>query len=160
APAPAPPTERSRRTAVALAILAVAVVILSYLTQNRPPARTAAFTEKDSVVIADFVNTTGDEVFDGTLRQAIAVQLGQSPFMDIFPEERVREPLRYMGRSPTERLTRDVAREIAQRQGVKALLTGSISSLGQHYVIGLEAESAATGETIVREQVEAESREK
>jgi eukaryotic-like serine/threonine-protein kinase len=157
---PAAPA-RTRRTAIALLAFAIATVaVSSYFTQTRPPARTAAFTEKDSVLIADFVNTTGDEVFDGTLRQAMAVQLGQSPFLNIFPEERVRETLRYMGRSREERVTRHLAREIAQRQGVKALLAGSISSLGRHYVINLEAVNAATGETIVREQIEAESREK
>ena len=128
--------------------------------ETRRPARTDAFTDKDSVLIADFVNTTGDDVFDGTLRQAMAVQLGQSPFLNIFSEERVRETLRYMGRPPDERVTQDLAREIAQRQGVKALLAGSISNLGRHYVINLEAVNAATGETILREQVEAESREK
>ena len=109
--------------------------------------------------IADFVNTTGDEVFDGTLRQAVAVELGQSPFLNVVSEERVRETLRYIGRSPDERVTRDVAREIAQRQGVKVLLLGSIASLGRHYVINLEAVSAASGETVAREHAEAESRE-
>ncbi|HET8645503.1 MAG TPA: tetratricopeptide repeat protein, partial [Vicinamibacteria bacterium] len=94
------------------------------------------------------------------MRQAMAVQLGQSPFLDIFPEERVRETLRYMGRPPTEPVTPDLAREIAQRQGVRAFLAGSISSLGQHYVIHLEAVSAASGETFAREQVEAENRER
>jgi DNA-binding winged helix-turn-helix (wHTH) protein/Flp pilus assembly protein TadD len=158
---PVAPAKRARRTAIALVALAMATVaVSSYFTQTRPPARTAAFTEKDSVLIADFANTTGDEVFDGTLRQAMAVQLGQSPFLNVFPEERVRETLRYMGRWPDERVTRDLAREIAQRQGVKALLAGSISSLGRHYVINLEAVNAATGETIVREQIEAESRER
>jgi DNA-binding winged helix-turn-helix (wHTH) protein/tetratricopeptide (TPR) repeat protein len=151
--------ERTRRTAIALVALAIVTVAISYLTQARPSARTAAFTDKDSVLIADFANTTGDEVFDGTLRQAMAVQLGQSPFLNIVSEERVRETLRYMGRPPDERVTRDLAREIAQRQGVKALLAGSISTLGRHYVINLEAVSAATGEPFVREQVEAESRE-
>jgi eukaryotic-like serine/threonine-protein kinase len=159
-PKPAAPVERARRTAIALVAFAIATVaVSSYVTRTRPPARTAAFTEKDSVLIADFVNTTGDEVFDGTLRQAMAVQLGQSPFLNIFSEERVRETLRYMGRSPSEQVTRDLAREIAQRQGVKALLAGSISSLGRHYVINLEAVNAASGETIAREQVEAGSRE-
>lgn len=156
---PAARPERTRRTAIALAALAIVIAAISYLTQARPPARTPALTDKDSVLIADFANTTGDQVFDGTLRQAMAVQLGQSPFLNIFSEERVRETLRYMGRSPSEQVTRDLAREIAQRQGVKALLAGSISTLGRHYVINLEAVNAATGETIVREQVEAESRE-
>src|SRR5688572_14001462 len=150
-----------RRAAIALAALLLAAAAAStYFMQTRPPGRTEAFTDKDSVLIADFVNTTGDDVFDGTLRQAMAVQLGQSPFLNVFPEERVRATLRYMGRPPDERVTRDLAREIAQRQGVKALLVGSISSLGRHYVINLEAVSAATGETILREQIEAESREK
>jgi DNA-binding winged helix-turn-helix (wHTH) protein/tetratricopeptide (TPR) repeat protein len=156
---PAARAERTRWTAIALVALAIVTVAISYLTQARPSARTAAFTDKDSVLIADFANTTGDEVFDGTLRQAMAVQLGQSPFLNIVSEERVRETLRYMGRPPDERVTRDLAREIAQRQGVKALLAGSISTLGRHYVINLEAVSAATGEPFVREQVEAESRE-
>ena len=158
---PAGPVDRARRTAVALAALAIGTVgVSSYFTRSRPPAETAAFTDKDSVLITDFDNTTGDEVFDGTLRQAMAVQLGQSPFVNVVSEERARETLRYMGRSPDDRVTRDLAREIAQRQGVKALLAGSISSLGRHYVINLEAVNAASGETLVREQVEAESREK
>jgi DNA-binding winged helix-turn-helix (wHTH) protein/tetratricopeptide (TPR) repeat protein len=155
------PAERTRRSAIALVALVVATVAVStYFSQTRPPARTAAFTDKDSILIAEFVNTTGDDVFDGTLRQAMAVQLGQSPFLNIFPEERVRETLRYMGRPPGTRVTRELAREIAQRQGVKALLSGSISSLGRHYVINLEAVNAATGETFLREQIEAESRER
>ena len=131
-----------------------------YLARSRTSGRTAALTDKDSVLIADFANTTGDDVFDGTLRQAVAVELGQSPFLNVVSEERVRETLRYIGRSPDERVTRDLAREIAQRQGVKALLLGSIASLGRHYVINLEAVSAASGETIAREQAEAESRER
>jgi tetratricopeptide (TPR) repeat protein len=99
-------------------------------------------------------------VFDGTLRQAVAVHLGQSPFLSIVSEEHVRETLRYLGRSPNDRVTRDLAREIAQRTGVEAVLTGSIASLGSHYAINLEVLSAASGETVAREQAEAESRER
>jgi DNA-binding winged helix-turn-helix (wHTH) protein/tetratricopeptide (TPR) repeat protein len=154
------PPPRARSRVVALAVLAVAAAAVSYVVQSRPPARTQAFTDKDGILIADFANTTGDDVFDGTLRQAVAFQLGQSPFLNVFSEDRVRETLRYMERAPGERVTRDLGREIAQRRGVKAVLAGSISSLGQHYVIGLEAVSAATGETLAREQVEAESRER
>ncbi|HET6899338.1 MAG TPA: winged helix-turn-helix domain-containing protein, partial [Vicinamibacteria bacterium] len=154
------PPPRARRRVVALASLAVAAATVSYVVQSRPPARTQAFTDKDSVLVADFLNTTGDEVFDGTLRQAVAVQLGQSPYLNVFSEDRVRETLRYMERAPGERVTRELGREIAQRRGVKAVLAGSIASLGRHYVIGLEAVSAATGETLAREQVEAESRER
>jgi DNA-binding winged helix-turn-helix (wHTH) protein/tetratricopeptide (TPR) repeat protein len=164
APAPAIPVQatppRARRRVVALAILALGAAAVSYVVQSRPPAGTQAFTDKDSILVADFDNTTGDEVFDGTLRQAVAVQLGQSPFLNVFSEDRVRETLRYMERAPGERVTRELGREIAQRRGVKAVLAGSISSLGRHYVIGLEAISAATGETLAREQVEAESRER
>lgn len=118
-----------------------------------------ALTEKDTILIADFVNTTGDAVFDGTLKQALAVQLGQSPFLNIYSDERVRETLRFMGRPVDERLTLDVAREICQRQGLKALLVGTISSLGNNFVITLEAQNAATGESIAREQAEASSKE-
>ncbi len=118
-----------------------------------------ALTDKDTVLLADFVNTTGEPVFDGTLKQALAVQLGQSPFLNIYPEERVREALRFMGRSPDDRVTRDVAREIGQRQGLKAMLAGSISSLGSHYVITLEAVNVQSGDALAREQGEAESKE-
>jgi tetratricopeptide (TPR) repeat protein len=140
----------------ALAAVAASFYLVRYVTSGRR----AAFTGSDTILIADFANTTGDAVFDGTLRQGVAVQLGQTPFLNIVSEERVRETLRYMERSPDERVTRDLAREIAQRQGIEALLIGSIASLGRHYVISLEAVSAASGDTVAREQVEAESRER
>jgi tetratricopeptide (TPR) repeat protein len=109
--------------------------------------------------LADFVNTTGDAVFDDTLRQALAVQLGQSPLLNIFPDQGVYETLRYMGRSPNERITRDVGREICERQGIKALLIGSINDLGTQYVLTVEALIPHTGEVIAREQTQAESKE-
>jgi eukaryotic-like serine/threonine-protein kinase len=137
----------------AVFVLAVGAAVFFYF--NRPQA----LTDKDTIVLADFANTTGEAVFDGTLKQALAVQLGQSPFLNIYPDERVREALRFMGRSPDDRVTRDVAREICQRQGLKALLAGSISSLGSHYVITLDAVNAQTGDSIAREQVEAGSKE-
>ena len=154
---------RGRRTA--LALIAVAGVIAAiaaslYLVRYATSGHTAALSETNSVLIADFTNTTGDAVFDGTLRQAVAVQLGQTPFLNIVSDERVRETLRFMERSPEERVTRDLAREIALRQGVEALLIGSIAGMGRHYVISLEAVSAASGDTVAREQIEAESREK
>jgi len=137
----------------ALFVLAVGAAVFFYFN------RAQALTDKDTVLLADFANSTGEPVFDGTLKQALAVQLGQSPFLNIFPEERVREALRFMGRSPDDRLTRDVAREICERQGLKAMLTGSISSLGSHYVITLEAVNAHSGDSIAREQIEADSKE-
>ncbi len=111
------------------------------------------------MLLADFVNTTGDAVFDGTLKQALAVQLEQTPFLNLFPEERVREMLQYMGRSPDERVTKDVAREICRRQGIKAVIVGSIANLGRNYAITLETTTAQTGEVMARWQVEAEGKE-
>lgn len=121
--------------------------------------RAQGLTNRDTILLADFVNTTGEPVFDGTLKQALAVQLGQSPFLNIFPDERIRQALRFMGRSPDDRITRDVGREICERQGIKALLVGSISGLGSHYVISLEALNGHTGDAIAREQIEANSKE-
>jgi eukaryotic-like serine/threonine-protein kinase len=122
--------------------------------------RASALTEKDTVVLADFVNTTGDPVFDGTLKQALAVQLEQSPFLNIMPESHIREALAFMGRQPNDRITSDVAREISLREGAKAVLAGSISSLGSSYVITLSAVNSQTGDSFAREQVEAPSKEK
>ena len=121
--------------------------------------RAVALTDKDTILITDFVNTTGDPVFDGTLKQGLAAQLEQSPFLSIFPEARVRQTLRLMNRAPEERVTTDVAREACQRQGLKAYIAGAISSLGSNYVITLEAVNAQSGEEIAREQVEATNKE-
>ncbi|HET6645916.1 MAG TPA: protein kinase [Pyrinomonadaceae bacterium] len=136
-----------------LFVLAVGTGVFFYFN------RAQALTDKDTILLADFVNTTGEPVFDGTLKQALAVQLGQSPFLNIFPDDRVRETLRFMGRPPDERLTKDVAKEICERQGLKAMLIGSIASLGSTYVVTLEAVNARSGESIAREQVEAGSKE-
>src|SRR3984893_14064151 len=118
-----------------------------------------ALTEKDTVLLADFVNTTGDPVFDGTLKQALAIQLQQSPFLYIAPEERIRKALHFMGRSPDERLTNQLASEICRREGIKALISGSISGLGSQYVIALDAVNSQTGDSLAREQVQADRRE-
>ena len=101
--------------------------------------RALKLTERDTVVIADFTNTTGDSVFDGTLKQAVAVQIAQSPYLNLVPEERIRRTLQFMGRSSDERITATLGRELCQRANVKALLTGSIASLGSAYVVALEA---------------------
>jgi serine/threonine protein kinase/Flp pilus assembly protein TadD len=146
-----------RAAAITLAAIVLAAIALSYFFyfKNRAPA----LTDQDTILIADFDNKTGDPVFDLTLKQALAVQLGQSPFLNIFGEERVRETLRLMNRSPDERVTPVIGREICQRQGLKAMLTGSIASLGRNYVISLEAVNTQTGETLAREQGEAEGKE-
>jgi tetratricopeptide (TPR) repeat protein/predicted Ser/Thr protein kinase len=138
-----------------LIVLAILIVGGVYFRSRQ----SAKLTEKDSVLLADFVNTTGDAVFDGTLKQALAVQLEQSPYLNILPESRIREALKFMGRSGDDRVTSDVAREICQREGVKAMILGSISSLGTHYAVALEAVNAQNGDSLAREQVEAESKE-
>ena len=149
---------RSHRPAAA--VIAVAMLLLlvtaGYFLFFR---KALLLTDKDSILIADFTNDTGDTVFDDTLKQALAVQLGQSPFLNIFSNERAREALRFLGRSPDERINREVAREICLRQGLKAFLIGSISGVGSHYVMTIQAVNAQTGDALASEQVEAESKE-
>ena len=141
--------------AVALVLIAALVGAGLYVRSRHANA----LTEKDTVVLADFVNTTGDSVFDGTLKQALAVQLEQSPYLNLLPASRVREALRFMGRPPDTRISDDVAREICLREGAKALLTGSIASMGTHYVITLSALNAQTRDVLAQEEVEATSKE-
>ena len=143
--------------AVVAAAVLIAVLIGGALFFRSRSA--SALTAKDTVVLADFVNTTGDAVFDGTLKQALAVQLEQSPYLNLLPESRVREALRFMGRQPDERISNDVAREICMREGAKAMLAGSIASLGTHYVITVSALNAQNGDVLAREETEAESKE-
>ena len=121
--------------------------------------RTSALTEKDSILLTEFVNTTGDTVFDGTLKQALASQLEQSPFLNIVPESKIQQALQYMGRPSGERITSDVGREICQRENIKAMMTGSIASLGAHYLVQLKAVNGQTGDAIATEQVEVENKE-
>jgi tetratricopeptide (TPR) repeat protein len=144
---------------MAIAAVAVVAVVLGVGGWVFFARRAQALTEKDTIVLADFVNTTGDEVFDDTLKQALAVDLGQSPFLNILSEEKVRQTLREMTRSPGERLTQDLAREVCQRVGSKAYLAGSIAALGTQYVIGLEALNCASGDVLAREQVTATGKE-
>ena len=118
-----------------------------------------ALTEKDSILIADFVNTTADPVFDGTLKKALAVDLGQSPYLNVFPDQKIRQTLQFMGRSPGDRITSDVGREICQRDGIKAMLNGSIDSVGGQYVITLEATNVSSGDSLGRQQAQAERKE-
>jgi eukaryotic-like serine/threonine-protein kinase len=122
--------------------------------------RSAKLTEKDTILLTDFVNTTGDGVFDGTLKQALATQLEQSPYLNILPQSRIREALHFMGRPDDQRITSEVAHDICLREGAKAMLTGSIAPLGSHYVITLAAINAQTGDTIATEQAESDSKEK
>ncbi len=118
-----------------------------------------ALTEKDSILIDDFVNTTADPVFDGTLKKALAVDLGQSPYLNVFPDPKIRQTLQFMGRSPDDRITTDVGREICQRDGIKAMLNGTIDSVGGQYVITLEATNVASGDSLGRQQAQADRKE-
>ena len=115
--------------------------------------------QKDTIVLADFNNTTGEPVFDAALKQALTVDLEQSPFLNVLSEQKVDDQLRFMGHSPDTRLTEDLARQVCQRTGSKAMLLGSISSLGSHYAIGLQAINCRTGDSLGNEQAEADSRE-
>jgi serine/threonine protein kinase/Tfp pilus assembly protein PilF len=116
-------------------------------------------TEKDTIVLSDFTNTTGDAVFDGALRQALTVQLMQSPFLNILPDQRARDILRQMGRSPDEPVSKAAAREICQRTNAQAVLAGSIARLGNQYLVGLEATNCNTGELLASQQVLADKKD-
>jgi eukaryotic-like serine/threonine-protein kinase len=127
-----------------------------YFRSTRP----AKLTEKDTVVLADFSNTTGDPVFDGTLKQALAVELDQSPFLRVVPQAQVRKTLTFMGRSRDERLTTNLARDLCLREGSKAMLSGSIASLGTQYIITLTAVNLPqSGDSLAQQQAEASSKE-
>jgi eukaryotic-like serine/threonine-protein kinase len=115
--------------------------------------RRAPLSEKDTIVISDFSNSTGDPVFDDTLKQGLAVQLAQSPFLAILSDEKVHNTLKLMGRAPGERLTLDIARDLCQRVGSAAVIDGSIAKLQDAYVVGLNAVDCHTGENLAREQI-------
>ena len=136
-----------------LVVIVAAGIVVTLLRRGN------ALTEKDSILITDFVNTTADSVFDGTLKKALAVDLGQSPYLNVFPEQKIRQTLQFMGRSPGDRITADVGREICLRAGIKALLTGSIDSVGGQYAITLEATNASSGDSLGRQQAQADRKE-
>ena len=131
------------------------VAVLAFLHTHRA----TALTERDTIVLADFDNKTGDPVFDDTLKQALVVDLEQSPFLNVLSDRKVSAILGLMGRSPDQSVAGEVARELCQRAGSKALLAGSISALGSDYVIGLNAIDCASGEALVKQQVEARGKE-
>jgi tetratricopeptide (TPR) repeat protein len=157
------PLLKTRWKSAALIGAASIVVGLAAVTYVRPswwaPRSAAALTSRDALVVADFENQTGEPLFDGALKVALAVALEQSPFLSIFPEARARDTLRLMERSPDAPITRAVAREIAQRERLKALLAGSITRLGANYALALEAIDAVSGDVLAREQVETAGQE-
>jgi serine/threonine protein kinase/tetratricopeptide (TPR) repeat protein len=141
----------------AIAAVVVAAVIGGGLYLRSRQA--GALTTKDTILIADFVNTTGDSVFDGTLRKALAVDLEQSPYLNVLSEGKVQQTLALMGKPSDTRLTPEIAREICQRSSVKALITGSIASVGNQYMVTLTAISAASNDTLAEVQDRAESKD-
>ena len=150
---------KARRKKLAFGIVAAGATAALAIGGFLYPRHAHALTDKDTIVLADFNNTTGDPVFDDTLKQALAVDLGQSPFLNILSEEKARQTLRQMTRSRGERLTQDLAREVCQRTGSKAYLAGSIAALGTQYVVGLEALNCMSGDVLAREQETAAGKE-
>jgi tetratricopeptide (TPR) repeat protein/predicted Ser/Thr protein kinase len=157
---PAAPARVPARQVRVPALLAVAVAVVvalvgGYLYFRRAPK----LADKDTIVLADFRNTTGDAVFDETLRQGLAVQLGQSPFLSLVSDQRMQQTLRLMGQPAGARLTPELAREICERTGSTAVLEGSIATLGNQYVLGLRAQNCRTGDLIDQEQAQAAKKE-
>ena len=142
----------------ALAAAATALLMLfaaGYIYLHRAPK----LTDKDTIVLADFTNTTGDPVFDETLRQGLAVQLQESPFLSLISDQRIRKTLSLMDQPPDTRLTADTARGVCVRTASAAVLEGSIAALGSQYVLGLRAKNCTTGDILADEQAQAKRKE-
>ncbi|HEY1658371.1 MAG TPA: protein kinase [Candidatus Sulfotelmatobacter sp.] len=142
-----------------IAVAAISIALIAggvYYRARRPKA----LTDKDTVVVADFINSTGDAVFDGTLRQGLAAQLEQSPFLSLVSDERISQTLTLMNQPKKARLTPEIARDVCQRTASAATIEGSISSLGSQYVLGLKAVNCRTGDLLSQEQATANGKEK
>src|SRR5688572_20948930 len=148
-----PAKARVRWTLAAAAAIALAALGFVFYPRQTP------LTDKDTIVLGDFTNTTGDPVFDETLRQGLAVQLRQSPFLSLISDERIRRTLPLMNQPPDTPLTPEVAREVCVRTGGAAVLEGSIAALGSQYVLGLRATNCATGDVLADEQAQASRKE-
>jgi len=162
--APTLPADGSRPKGIgrygwALAAVMVVLVVAAILLLSRHRQKPIALAETDSVLLADFANATGDPVFDGTLQQGLEIQLKQSPFLSLVPEERVQQTLRMMGQPPDARLTPEIAREVCERTASAAVLDGSIAKLGSQYVLGLRAKNCRTGAVLADEQAQAARKE-
>lgn len=144
-----------RWTLVMIALL----LMVTALTLSSRFRHRKVLTGKDTVVLADFLNSTGDPVFDGTLRQGLAVQLAQSPFLSLVSEERIRQILALMGKPAATRLTPEIARDICERNASAAVLDGSIARLGNRYVLGLSAKDCRNGQVLAEQQSQAASKE-
>jgi DNA-binding winged helix-turn-helix (wHTH) protein/tetratricopeptide (TPR) repeat protein len=146
---------RQRNWFIAIAAVVLAFLVAGYFYLHRTPK----LTDKDTIVLADFANSTGDPVFDDTLRQGMIVQLEQSPFLSLISEDRIQQTMRLMGQPADARLTPELAREICERTGSVAVLDGSIASLGSQYVVDLRAVDCRTGDLLAEEQVQAARKE-
>jgi len=146
--APATGGSKAWKILIPAAVVIIAALIAGILYYRSRSAQ--QLTEKDTIVLADFVNTTGDQVFDDTLKQGLSVQLSQSPFLNLLPDQKVSAMLKLMERAVGDRLTQEVAREVCVRTNSKAMLAGSISRLGSQYVIGLKAVRCDSGGTYWR----------
>jgi eukaryotic-like serine/threonine-protein kinase len=155
-----PATKSTETRWIAIAAVAVVAVVLGGGAWLYFARRAQALTEKDTVVLSDFTNTTGDAIFDDTLKTALNVSLRQSPFLNVLSDSEVAKTLQQMTRPASTKLTPEVARELCQRAGSKAYLAGSVGSLGSQYVLGLKAVDCRSGDTLAQEQVTAASKEK
>jgi eukaryotic-like serine/threonine-protein kinase len=150
-----PAVERRYRRTIALVavgacvLLAVAFIVGQRISRTPSPS----LTDKDTIVLADFTNTTGDPVFDGTLRQGLSAQLEQSPFLNLLSDQRIAQTLSLMSQPKDVRLTKELSREVCQRTASAATVEGSVSSLGSQYVLGLSAVNCHTGDLLAQEQV-------
>ena len=147
---------RKRWRLAATALLAFAIVTMGL---HFYPRRAAALNAKDTIVLADFANRTNDPVFDDTLRQGLAVQLEQSPFLSLVSERRIQQTLRLMGQPPDKSITPEIARDLCQRVGSVAALDGSIANFGKQYVLELRAVNCRTGDTMTRAEATADGKE-
>jgi tetratricopeptide (TPR) repeat protein len=152
-----PFTPTSKRGKILAAILVVTglTAVGAYYRSHRA----TGLTNKDTIVLSDFTNTTGDAVFDDTLKQGLSLQMEQSPFLALVSDRGVSETLKRMGRTPRDRLTPEVTREVCLRTGSRAMLTGSIAGLGSQYVIGLKAVNCDTGDVLAEAQEQATGKE-
>ena len=146
---------RQRRHKAYVAAIGILIAVGGYLYSHRVPV----LTEKDTIILADITNKTGDPIFDGALHQGLAVQLEQSPFLNLVSDEHVEQTLRMMGQAAGARLTPEIALEVCQRTGSVAVLDGSIAPLGSQYVLGFEAVNCHTGDSLAEEQVTAGGKE-
>lgn len=151
---------QQRRKKVKLGVIAAGIVAALGVAGVLYSHRARALTNKDTIILADFANSTGDQIFDDTLKTALDVSLWQSPFLKVLPDSEVTKTLKQMTRAANTKLTPEVAREVCQRSGCKAYLAGSIASLGSEYVLDLKAVNCQSGDTLAQQQVTAASKEK